>query len=76
MVPCDCTATIKPPLALPDRTKHVEVDKTFHKGKLQTKQICIPFVKTEDQIANVFTKGLCGPSFNRIICKVGMHNIF
>lgn len=38
---------------------HIEVGKHVIKEKLQTKQICIPFVKTEDQLADVFTKGLC-----------------
>lgn len=59
-----------------DKTNHVEVNKYFIKEKLQTKQIYMSFVKTEDQIADVFTKGLCSPSFSKIVCKLGMHTIY
>lgn len=59
-----------------DRTKHIEVDRHFIKEKLQAKQICIPFVKKEDQLVDVFTKGLCSPSFSRIVGKLSMHNIY
>lgn len=59
-----------------DRMKHVEIDKHFIKEKLQTNQICILFVKIGDQLANAFTKRMCNPSFSRIICKLGMHNIY
>lgn len=63
-------------LVLHDRTKHIEVDRHFIKEKQQTRQICIPFVKTEDQLGNVFTKGLCSPNFSHIVGKLGMHNIY
>lgn len=81
MILCDYTMIVKLPLALlviqSNMTmKHVEVDSHCIKEKLQTKQICIPFVMTKDQLANVFTKGLCSPSFSKIICKLGTHNIY
>lgn len=59
-----------------DRTKYIEVYGHFIKEKLQTEQLFIPFVKTEDQLADVFTKGLNYPSFSRIVGKLSMHNIY
>jgi ribosomal protein L7Ae-like RNA K-turn-binding protein len=41
-----------------DWMKHIEVDKHFIKKKLNEKTICILFVKTKEQLPNVFTKGL------------------
>lgn len=46
-----------------DRSKHIEVDRHFTKEKLQSEQICISFVKIEDQLTDLFTKGLCSTSF-------------
>lgn len=43
---------------LHDRTKHVEVDKHFIKEKIEKGQICIPYISTRDQTANILTKGL------------------
>ena len=40
----------------PDRTKHVEVDRHFIKQNLEEKIIRFPFVKSEDQLANILTK--------------------
>lgn len=39
-----------------DRTKHVEVDHHLIKEKLDKKIIQFPFVKSEDQLADIFTK--------------------
>jgi pyruvate-formate lyase-activating enzyme len=39
-----------------ERTKHIEVDFHFIRGKIQLKEIETPFVKSEDQLADIFTK--------------------
>ncbi|BBH05274.1 NB-ARC domain-containing disease resistance protein [Prunus dulcis] len=39
-----------------DRTKHVEVDRHFIKQKLEAKVFQFPFVKSEDQLADILTK--------------------
>ena len=54
-----------------DRTKHVEIDRHFIKEKLD----CTPFVPSEDQLADVLTKGLSGEQFQNIVSKLGMDDI-
>lgn len=58
-----------------DRTKHVEVDRHFIKEKLDSGTICIPFVSTGNQLADVLTKGLSGSTLQSIIGMLGMSNI-
>ena len=55
-----------------DRTKHVEVDRHLIKEKLNSGLICTPFVPTNEQLADVLTKGLSGPNFHKILSKMGM----
>ena len=59
-----------------DRTKHIEIDRHFIKEKLSNGQICMPFVRFEDQLADVFTKGLSSKVFHSIVCKLGMRDIY
>ena len=56
-------------------TKHIEVDRHFIKEKIKAGIICIPFVTTKDQIANVFTKGLFKPTFELFVSKLSMNDI-
>lgn len=59
-----------------DRTKHVEIDKYFIKEKLEAGIICMPFVITAQQIADILTKGLFISSFKFLISKLGMIYIY
>ncbi|WJZ84337.1 hypothetical protein VitviT2T_003945 [Vitis vinifera] len=59
-----------------DRTKHVEIDKHFIKDKLEASIICMPFVSTTQQIADILTKGLFKSSFEFLISKLGMIDIY
>ena len=45
------------------RTKHVEVHYHFVREKVLRGEIQLEQVKTDDQIADIFTKGLGGPKF-------------
>ena len=40
---------------LHDGTKHVEVDKHFIKEKIDNKVVCMTYIPTKEQVANVFT---------------------
>ncbi|KAK3005339.1 hypothetical protein RJ639_015952 [Escallonia herrerae] len=47
-----------------DRTKHVEVDRHFIKEKLEAKIIRFPFVKSEEQLADILTKAVSSKVFH------------
>ena len=59
-----------------DKTKHVEIDRQSIKEKLETGVLCMPFVPTTQQIANILTKGLIKPNFEFLTSKLGMTNIY
>ena len=58
-----------------DRTKHVEVDKNFIKEKLDAEIITFPFVRSEDQLADVLTKAVASNTFGNSLDKLGMSDI-
>jgi hypothetical protein len=58
-----------------DRTKHVEVDRHFIKENLEGKIICFPFVKSEDQLANIPTKAVSSKEFYNSLNKLCMRNL-
>ena len=55
-----------------DRTKHVEIDRHFIKEKLEKKVISLPFVRSEDQLADILTKAVTSGAFEEIFCKLGI----
>jgi hypothetical protein len=59
-----------------DRTKHIEIDRHFIKEKLSSGMLCIPFVKSLNQLADIFTKGLGIREFSSIVSKMSMSDIF
>jgi hypothetical protein len=59
-----------------DRTKHVEVDRHFIKQNLETKIIQFPFVKSEDQLADILTKSVCSRDFYKALDKLGIRDIY
>ena len=52
-----------------DKTKHVEIDRHFIKEKLESGIICIPYVLSDGQIADVFAKGLVVQPFLKILSR-------
>ena len=73
---CDNKAAINHNPVQHDMTKHVEIDRHFIKKKLTSGTICTPFVRSGDQLADVFTKSLGNKSFRDILNKLGMRDIF
>lgn len=59
-----------------DRTKHVEVDRYFIKEKLEKKIVSIPFVNSEEQLADVLTHAVCSRKFDDSLIKLGMCDIY
>ena len=59
-----------------DRTKHIEVGRHFIREKLDSGFICTLYVPSLGQLADIHTKGLRTPNFDRIICKLGLDNIY
>ncbi|KAA0050819.1 Beta-galactosidase [Cucumis melo var. makuwa] len=59
-----------------DRTKHVEIDRHFIKERLDSGSICIPYIPSNQQIADVLTKGLFGPHFDLCVSKLGLIDIY
>ncbi|KAL9409372.1 hypothetical protein AB3S75_047712 [Citrus x aurantiifolia] len=61
---------------LHDRTKHIEVDKHFIKEKIESGVICVPYVPTAQQIADILTKGLHKGHFELLVSKLAMEDIY
>ena len=59
-----------------DKTKHIEVDRHFIKEKIEKGTICMTCIPTREQLADIFTKGFQKSSFEDIICKLDMINIY
>ena len=59
-----------------DWTKHVEVDRHFIKEKLEKKIVSIPFVNSEEQLADILTHAVCSRSFGDSVVKLGMCDIY
>lgn len=59
-----------------DMTKHLEVDRHFIKDHIKKGNICIPYIQTKDQLADIFTKGLGGIQFMSLINKLGIIDIY
>ena len=59
-----------------ERTKHVDVDRHFIKGKLETSVIYLVYIPTKRQTADMLTKGMLGLKFEEFVCKLGMKNIY
>ena len=75
---CDnkTTILIAHNLVLHNRTKHVEVDKHFIKEKLENGLICMLYIPTTEQVADMLTKGIRTKQFDILIGKLAMEDIF
>jgi len=69
---CYTTISISDNPVQHDRTKHVEVDKHFIKEKIEDSSIELPFVRSEDQLADIFTKVVKGRAFTCVLNKLSI----
>lgn len=58
-----------------DRMKRVEIDKHFIKEKLHNGLICMPYIPTTEQVADILN-GLSSKQFEYLIGKLSMEDIF
>jgi len=58
-----------------DRTKHVEIDRHFIKEKIEDGIIAFPFVKLEQQLADMLTKAVTSKALSNSLDKLGMCDI-
>ena len=55
-----------------DRTKHVEVDRHFIKEQLENEILNLPYVKSEEQLADILTKAVPAKSFIDVLGKLSI----
>lgn len=61
-----------------ERTKHNEIDRHFIKEKLNNGLIFMPFVKSENQLVDIFTKGVMTifyPIVFKLACVISMSQL-
>lgn len=59
-----------------DRTKHIEVDRHFIKHNLVKRIVRFPFVRSEDQLADMLTKAISSQNFYSSLDKLGIRDIY
>ena len=59
-----------------ERTKHIEIDCHFVREKIQLGLIFTGYVKTREQLGNIFTKALSGDRVSYLCNKFDMINIY
>ncbi|CAM8999069.1 unnamed protein product [Rhodiola kirilowii] len=59
-----------------ERTKHIEIDCHFVREKVQLGLLTTGYMKTEDQLGDMFTKALNGTRIDYLCGKLGMIDIY
>ena len=59
-----------------ERTKHIEVDCHFIRDLLLRKQIATPFVRSDSQLGDIFTKPLARSLFQSLCSKLGLFDLY
>jgi hypothetical protein len=56
------------------RTKYIEVDCHYVRDQIQAGELVASYVRTSEQLADIFTKPLEKQQFQYIIGKLGIHD--
>ena len=59
-----------------ERTKHIEIDCHFFRENIQLRLISTGYVKTGEQLGDIFTKSLSEDRVSYLYDKLGMINIY
>lgn len=59
-----------------DRVKHVEIDRHFIKEKVDNGILKVQYISTTEQTADILTKPLFKPIFEKFIGKLGLFNVY
>jgi hypothetical protein len=52
------------------KTKHIEVDVHFVRERVSRQQLSVQFVSSQEQFADILTKGLSAPLFHTHCCNL------
>ena len=75
-IKCDNTSAInltKNPIQH-SKSKHIKIRHHFIRDHVNNENVCIDFISTENQLADVFTKSLENLSYEFIINEIGLCN--
>jgi hypothetical protein len=54
------------------KTKHIQVKYHFVREQIRNEEFHLEYVRTRDQIGDIFTKGVFGPRLRSILIKLGV----
>ena len=74
---CDEKSPISMPHDTPShqKTKYININRHFIKEQLDSKMLCVPYISSRDQLADILTKGLPAKNFACLIDNLGVRNI-
>ena len=58
-----------------ERTKHVEVDCHFIREKIQSEDVVLSYINTDEQMADFLKKPVGAKQLNDVLFKLGIVNI-
>lgn len=59
-----------------ERKQHIEVDCHFIREQLMSGAVVTPYIRSEDQVGDIFTKAVYKGTFLHLCSKLGIENIY